>query len=93
MRKLYFTEGSPFARAVRVVLTEKGLSFDRVVSPSLEQRAGATPTLQVPSLIDGDLTLSDSAVILDYLMATYRDAVDASMSAPLATDYVRADHQ
>lgn len=29
MRKVYFTTGSPFARAVRIVLVEKGLSFEQ----------------------------------------------------------------
>src|SRR4051794_23746456 len=79
MRKLYFTTGSPFARAVRIVLTEKALPFERdetYTTPSVEERAKTTPTLQVPTLIDGDLKLWDSAVILEYLMATYPGRMD-----------------
>jgi glutathione S-transferase len=56
---LFFTTGSPFARAVRTVLVEKGLSFERdetYTTPSVEERAKVAPTLQVPTLIDGDLT-------------------------------------
>lgn len=91
MRKLYFTAGSPYARTVRIVLVEKGLAFDRVVSPSLEERASATPTLQVPALIDGDVRLWDSAVIVDYLMATYPNA--AGGLDPFAADYIRPGHE
>jgi hypothetical protein len=44
MRKLYFTTGSPFARAVRIVLQERGLEFERdetFTTPSIEARAQA----------------------------------------------------
>ena len=95
MRKLFFTTGSPFARAVRIVLAEKGLSFERdesYTTPSAEERAKTTPTLQVPTLIDGDLKLWDSAVILEYLMATYPNAPAPDSHRPLATDYVRGEH-
>ena len=74
MRKLFFTTGSPFARAVRIVLVEKGLDFERdetFTTPSVEERARIAPTLQVPTLIDGKLTLWDSAVIIEYLMSNY----------------------
>lgn len=93
MRKLFFTTGSPFARAVRIVLVEKGLDFERVetfTTPSAEERAKVTPTLQVPTLVDGDLTLWDSAVILDYLMSRYPCLPAPEGMEPLATDYVRA---
>lgn len=95
MRKLYFTTGSPFARAVRIVLVEKGLSFERdetYTTPSVEERARVTPTLQVPTLMDGDLKLWDSAVILEYLMATYPNPPAPHGHQPFATKYVRPDH-
>lgn len=95
MRKLYFTTGSPFARAVRIVLAEKGLAYERdetYTTPSVEERAKVTPTLQVPTLIDGDLTLWDSAVIIDYLMATYPNAPAPEGLHPFVTQYVRPDH-
>jgi glutathione S-transferase len=95
MRKLFYTTGSPFARAVRIVLVEKGLSFDReetYTTPSAEERAKTTPTLQVPTLVDGDLKLWDSGVILEYLTATYPTQPAPKGQQPFATDYVRDDH-
>jgi len=93
MRKLFFTTGSPFARAVRIVLVEKGLEFEReetFSTPSVEERAKVAPTLQVPTLVDGHLTLWDSAVIIDYLMSSYSGAPAPEGMDSLATDYVRA---
>jgi len=94
MRKLFFTTGSPFARAVRIVLVEKGLSFDRDethTTPSVEERAKVAPTLQVPSLIDGDLRLWDSTVIVEYLMTVYPNVPPPVGQVPLAEKYVRAE--
>ena len=96
MRKLFFTTGSPFARAVRIVLVEKGLDFEReetFTTPSVEERARITPTLQVPALIDGKLTLWDSAVILDYLMSAYPVAAVPEGMRPLAARYVRSGEE
>ncbi|HSF92704.1 MAG TPA: glutathione S-transferase family protein [Paracoccaceae bacterium] len=76
MRALLFTTGSPFARAVRIVLDELGLDYERreeVTTPSAEARASSTPTLQVPTLWDGDHTLWESATIVEYLLATYQN--------------------
>lgn len=94
MRKLHFTTGSPFARAVRVVLAEKGLDYEKdetVSTPPPEARALYTPTLQVPTLEDGDLILWDSGVILDYLMASYPNAAPRAGEQPFAETLVRAD--
>jgi glutathione S-transferase len=96
MRKLFFTTGSPFARAVRIVLAEKGLDFERdetFTTPSVEERAKVAPTLQVPTLVDGDLRLWDSAVILEYLTATYPNPTAPEGHKPFATDYVRPEHR
>lgn len=76
MRKLLFTTGSPFARAVRIVLDELGLDYEQheeITTPSAEERAAATPTLQVPVFWDGDQTLWESGTIVEYLLATYRN--------------------
>ncbi|TGR36099.1 glutathione S-transferase N-terminal domain-containing protein, partial [Mesorhizobium sp. M8A.F.Ca.ET.198.01.1.1] len=43
--------------------------------PSAASRAEWTPALQVPTLRDGDLTLWESGVIADYLLATYPQRV------------------
>ena len=85
MRALLFTTGSPFARAVRITLDELGLEYERreeITTPSAEQRAAATPTLQVPVLWDGELTLWESGTIAEYLLATYRNRPSAD--PPLA---------
>jgi len=76
MRALLFTTGSPFARAVRIVLDELGLDYERreeITTPSAEDRAAATPTLQVPTFWDGDKTLWESGTIVDFLLSTYRN--------------------
>jgi glutathione S-transferase len=74
MRSLLYTTGSPFARGVRVVLDEIGLDYERLeetTTPSAASRAEWTPALQVPTLRDGNLTLWESGVIAEYLLATY----------------------
>lgn len=94
MRTLHFTTGSPFARAVRIVLVEKGLTFERdetYTTPSVAERARVTPTLQVPTLTDGDLRLWDSVVILEYLSATYPSAPPPPGHLPFTDNYVRQD--
>jgi len=96
MRKLIFTTGSPFARAVRIVLDEKGLDWERqeeITTPSVEARAKTSPTLQVPTLIDGDLRLWDSHVILDYLTTAYPSRDVPGTPHRYADQFVRPDHE
>ena len=71
--KLYITTPSPFARKVRIVAREKGLS-DRIEEIVVDPYANApelldtNPVVQVPTLIAGDgQPLNDSPVICDYL--------------------------
>ena len=85
MRALLFTTGSPFARGIRIILDELGLDYERreeITTPSVQQRAKATPTLQVPTFWDGDITLWESTLIADYLLTTYTDR--SSATPPLA---------
>ena len=94
MRALLFTTGSPFARGVRVILDELGLDYERreeITSPSVEQRAKATPTLQVPTFWDGEVTLWESTLITDYLLTTYTDRPSAT--PPLADGIWRTSTQ
>ena len=94
MRKLYYTTGSPYARAVRIVLHEKGLPFERdetITTPTVAERAKVTPSLQVPTLIDGEMKLWDSAVIIDYLMATYPNPEPSPGHMPFAEHLVRPE--
>ena len=85
MRALLFTTGSPFARGVRILLDELGLDYERreeITTPTADERARATPTLQVPTLWDGKVTLWESGLIAEYLLATYPDRLQAN--PPLA---------
>ena len=77
---LYSGPVSLFARKVEIALHEKGLTFDRVMVP-FTQQTGYTPKHpvvlqhnprgQVPVLIDGDIALFDSTLILEYLEDAY----------------------
>jgi len=62
MIKLCGVRTSPYVRHARVALAESGLSrqFEQVTPDTIN----LSPTLRVPFLIDGDLTLIDSAVIV-----------------------------
>jgi glutathione S-transferase len=73
-RSLLYTAGSPFARAVRIVLDELCLDYERkeeITTPTVEDRARATPTLQVPTFWDGDVHLWESTLIIEYLLSQY----------------------
>ena len=86
--KLYYSEGSPFARKVRIVLAEKGLAFESDIANGLRTpETIATPTLAVPVLEDGTLRLWESDLIADYLLRTYpaaRPGATASGEPPLS---------
>ncbi|HXV23896.1 MAG TPA: glutathione S-transferase family protein [Alphaproteobacteria bacterium] len=78
--QLYSGPLSLFSRKVEIALNEKRLPFERVMVP-FSQAAGyspkhpvvlaANPKAQVPVLVDGDLTLFDSTLILEYLEDAY----------------------
>jgi glutathione S-transferase len=78
--KLYSGPLSLFSRKVEIALREKGLPFERVMvpfsqgqgySPKHPDVVAANPKGQVPVLVDRDLTLYDSTVILEYLEDAY----------------------
>ena len=82
---LYYSNGSPFARKVRIVLHEKGIPFEADVDDRLRPIAeSAGPTLAVPFLDDNGQQLRESDVIIDYLLRTYPDAQGASIDPPLS---------
>lgn len=94
MRALLFTTGSPFARAVRIVLDELGLEYERreeITTPAADVRAKATPTLQVPTFWDGEHRLWESGTIVEYLISTYQHRPDAA--PPLAKHAFRPEHE
>jgi len=77
---LYSGPLSLFARKVEIALGEKAISFERVMvpfsqmqgyAPKHEAVLAANPKAQVPVLIDGDVTLYDSTIIIEYLEDAY----------------------
>ncbi|WP_262270510.1 glutathione S-transferase family protein [Microvirga yunnanensis] len=80
--KLYSGPVSLFSRKVEIALHEKGLAFEQILVP-FTQTAGYSPKNpdvlavnpkgQVPVLVDGDLSLYDSTVILEYLEDAHPD--------------------
>ncbi|HVJ43199.1 MAG TPA: glutathione S-transferase family protein [Dongiaceae bacterium] len=80
MITLYAGPLSLFSRKISIALGEKGLAFTEEPVPFTQARGYApkhpvvvaeNPKGQVPVLIDGDLVLYDSTVILEYLDDAY----------------------
>jgi len=78
--KLFSAPLSLFSRKVEIALREKGLSFDRQMvvfsqdrgySPKHPDVLAVNPKGQVPVLVDGELSLYDSTIILEYLEDAY----------------------
>jgi glutathione S-transferase len=79
-RMLYVGPLSLFSRKVEIALLEKGLLYARELvpfsqaegySPKHPAVVAGNPLKKVPVLVDGDLTLFDSTVILEYLEDAY----------------------
>lgn len=78
--KLYSGPLSLFSRKVEIALREKGLPFDRLIvafsqesgySPKHPDVLAVNPKGQVPVLVDGELSLYNSTIILEYLEDAY----------------------
>ncbi|QRM31788.1 glutathione S-transferase family protein [Microvirga sp. VF16] len=78
--KLYSGPVSLFSRKVEIALHEKGLPFEQILVPFTQTNGyspknpdvlAINPKGQVPVLVDGDLSLYDSTVILEYLEDAY----------------------
>jgi glutathione S-transferase len=69
--KLLGVCASPFVRKVAVVLNLKGIDCERedAMPGSIDKRI--SPLGKVPSLVDGNVALSDSSVICEYLEERY----------------------
>jgi len=74
--KLYSGPLSLFTAKVRIALAEKGLACELIqvpfsraqgYSPKLPEMLAINPKGQVPVLVDGDLEIYDSTIILEYL--------------------------
>jgi glutathione S-transferase len=78
--KLYSGPVSLFSRKVEIALYEKGVAFERIgvafsqtkgYAPKHPDVLALNPKGQVPVFVDGDLSLYDSTVILEYLEDAY----------------------
>jgi glutathione S-transferase len=72
--RLYANSLSPFVRKVRIVLHEKRVAFDTVEIEHGADRDAllrVNPRGEVPVLVDGDLVVTGSAAICDYVEATH----------------------
>ena len=85
MRALQYTVGSPFARAIRILLDELDLDYIRheIDAAPSGNDSDTSPTMQVPTFWDGGLVLWDSGLIAEYLLKTYprRPAADPILAA------------
>lgn len=68
--KLVIARPSPYARKVRIALREKGIPHEEVVDLPWNPGSAAArlnPLGKVPVLVDGDETVWESSIILEYL--------------------------
>jgi glutathione S-transferase len=74
MLKVYGVHGSPFVRKVFIALDFKGVPYEIVPQMPFARDAEynkINPLGQIPTLVDGDLTLGDSKVICQYIEEAY----------------------
>jgi len=67
---LYTNSSCPFSHMVRIVLAEKGISYNSIeVSPdeTPEDLKDLNPYNEVPTLIDRDLVLYEHQIVMEYL--------------------------
>jgi glutathione S-transferase len=62
---------SPYAQKVKIALAEKQVPFEArlpdILGGNLGDFATMSPRLEVPALVDGDTTIFDSTIILEYV--------------------------
>lgn len=93
MRILYHLWLHPFSRKVRLLLAEKGLEFELKIEKIWERRTeflAMNPAGDVPVLIEPDgTTLTNSAVICEYLDEVYREKGTLIGNTPIERAEVR----
>ncbi|HEY3800180.1 MAG TPA: glutathione S-transferase family protein [Caulobacteraceae bacterium] len=73
MINLYDHPLSPYAQKVRIALREKGVDFEYAVATGVGAGgasgdfAAANPRAEVPALVDGEVRIFDSTIILEYI--------------------------
>jgi glutathione S-transferase len=64
---------SPYAQKVKIALDEKGVAYEAKMpaaigtGQSMQAFLSANPRGEVPALVDGDVTIFDSTIILEYI--------------------------
>jgi len=90
----YHSYLSPYARRVLIALEEKGLKPRREKHTYAREFDGLkdiNPCLLLPVLVDDEMTLWGSNLILEYLMSKYPNAA-SSPNPPFANSMTRKDH-
>jgi glutathione S-transferase/RNA polymerase-associated protein len=70
---LYDHPLSPYAQKVKIALREKGVAFEAVLPGGLGAGGAqgafvaANPRAEVPALVDGEVAVFDSTIILEYI--------------------------
>ena len=71
MIKLFEHPLSPYVQKVKIALIEKGIPFEAATPDFLSGGdaafLAASPRREVPALVDGDATVYDSSIILEYI--------------------------
>jgi glutathione S-transferase len=87
MITLYDHPLSPYAQKVKISLREKGLAFEAPMPGGLGAGGAqgafveASPRAEVPALVDGDVRIFDSTIILEYLDDAYPEPAMRPASA------------
>ncbi|WDE98350.1 glutathione S-transferase family protein [Lentisphaera profundi] len=73
MITLYGFSFSPYVRKVRLVLAHKNIEYSQVMAPPSQDAdfLQKSPLGKIPYLTDGDFSISDSSVIVQYLEKKY----------------------
>jgi len=87
MITLYDHPLSPYAQKVKIALREKGVAFEAPMPGGLGAGGAqgafveASPRAEVPALVDGDVRVFDSTIILEYLDDAYPEPAMRPASA------------
>lgn len=87
---LYFTSGSPPARAVLLLIRHLNLDFEVKILDLIQREQYSAeflklnPAHEVPTLVDGDFVLTESRAILAYIISSRKAGSDLYPSDPHA---------
>ena len=82
---LYEAPGSPYAQKIKIALREKAVAFESELPESLgtgrtDGSFGGNPRAEVPLLVDGQVRIFDSSIILEYIEERWPDPPVSSWS-------------